>query len=242
MGCSHSLNASTRQFHAEVDEPWLGLLRPDVGLSDYLSVLVRTYGLSRPFESACKYTPGLGQLIDLRHLTRAGLIAQDLIALGLTPAQVSSDRRLSQRSRCSCRCTKRSAGSTSSSDRRCCKTAFAAIWCATFHRSRSASAFLASYDDGHWSRFGEIVNAAGTRIEGTARDHHGLAERVRDREVAGSRPVDDRGTFGAVVSVVRGFIVSAWDERARDRIFATGRLTDGRALRPSSARPAPRST
>jgi len=84
------LNLATRHYHAAVDEPWLDLLRPSVGLSDYVGVLVRTYGLVAPFESACKYTPGLAHVIDVSELIRAGLIAQDLLALGLTPVRVAN--------------------------------------------------------------------------------------------------------------------------------------------------------
>jgi heme oxygenase len=83
------LNASTRQFHAHVDDPWLGLLRPTVSLSDYVGVLIRMYGLVAPFESACRYTPGLARLVDFRQLIRAGFIAKDLLSLNIGPAQVS---------------------------------------------------------------------------------------------------------------------------------------------------------
>jgi heme oxygenase len=84
------LDVATRHWHAAVDEPWLDLLRPDVSRVDYLAQLVRMYGLVAPFESACKYTTGLGRVLDFRQLTRAGLIAQDLLALGLRPAEVAA--------------------------------------------------------------------------------------------------------------------------------------------------------
>ncbi|NVB85017.1 MAG: biliverdin-producing heme oxygenase [Kofleriaceae bacterium] len=84
------LNLATRQYHADVDEPWLALLRPSVGIADYVATLIRTYGLVAPFESACKYTPGLLELLDFRQHMRAGLIAQDLLALGVTPLQVAT--------------------------------------------------------------------------------------------------------------------------------------------------------
>ena len=84
------LNMATRGWHAEVDEPWLDLLRPNVGRADYLAQLVRVYGFVAPFESACKYTPNVERSVDLRHRARAGLIAQDLLALGLSPQQVAS--------------------------------------------------------------------------------------------------------------------------------------------------------
>lgn len=83
------LNLATRTWHAEVDDPWLALLRTDVTQDDYLAQLVRTYGLVAPFESACRYTPGLAKLIDYRQLLRAGLIAQDILALGMSPVEVS---------------------------------------------------------------------------------------------------------------------------------------------------------
>lgn len=84
------LNMATRHWHADVDEPWLDLLRPMVTRADYLAQLVRTYGFVAPFESACKYTPDLSRVLDFRQLTRAGLIAQDLLALGLSPSQVAN--------------------------------------------------------------------------------------------------------------------------------------------------------
>lgn len=83
------LNVATQASHAEVDAPWLSLLRPDIARADYLSVLVQTYGFIAPFESACKYTPRVERDVDLYQLSRAGLIAADLLSLGLAPAQVT---------------------------------------------------------------------------------------------------------------------------------------------------------
>lgn len=84
------LISSTKAFHAYVDEPWLGLLRPDVSRSDYLAVLVRMYGLLAPFESACLYAPQTARQLAPQQLARAGFIAQDLMALNLTAAQVAT--------------------------------------------------------------------------------------------------------------------------------------------------------
>jgi heme oxygenase len=84
------LNIATRQWHADVDEPWLDLLRPDTGRANYLSLLVRTYGFVAPFEGACKYTPNVTRLLEFQRLSRAGLIARDLLALGLSPSQVAN--------------------------------------------------------------------------------------------------------------------------------------------------------
>jgi heme oxygenase len=83
------LNLATRAWHADVDDAWLALLQPDVSEADYLAQLVRTYGLIAPFESACRYTPGVMKLLDYRQLMRAGLIAQDLLTLGIAPKDVS---------------------------------------------------------------------------------------------------------------------------------------------------------
>jgi heme oxygenase len=84
------LNVATRQWHADVDEPWLHLLRTAVSRTDYCTQLVRTFGFVAPFESACRYTPGLEAVLTGRELGRAGLIAQDLLALGLSPSQVAT--------------------------------------------------------------------------------------------------------------------------------------------------------
>jgi heme oxygenase len=84
------LSMATRTAHAEVDARWLDLLDPNVALSDYLTQLVRVYGLVAPFESACHYTQGISAYLDVRQLSRAGLIAKDLLNLGLSPSQVSS--------------------------------------------------------------------------------------------------------------------------------------------------------
>jgi heme oxygenase len=84
------LSLATRQAHADVDERWLDLLRPNVAVGDYLGQLVRVYGVVAPFESACRYTPGIEAFLDVRQNARAGLIAKDLLSLGLTPSQVSS--------------------------------------------------------------------------------------------------------------------------------------------------------
>ena len=84
------LNLATRQWHADVDDGWLNLLRPTVSVADYLSQLVRTYGLVAPFESACRYTPGLAKLVDYGQLNRAGLIAHDLLALNVSPSHLAN--------------------------------------------------------------------------------------------------------------------------------------------------------
>jgi heme oxygenase (biliverdin-IX-beta and delta-forming) len=73
-----------------VEQPWQALVRPTVARADYLAQLVRTYGLVAPFESACKYTPNLPRILDTRQQSRAGLLALDLLALGLSASQIAS--------------------------------------------------------------------------------------------------------------------------------------------------------
>lgn len=158
------LNLATRQYHADVDGPWLDLMRPTVSVADYLGQLVRTYGFVAPFESACKYTPGLGRVLDIGQLMRAGLIAQDLLSLGLTASQVASVPY------CPAITTYRSPSE-------------ALGWAYVIERSTllhdgirrhiarqlpeaaRAMSYLAAYDGrvgDHWTTFGRIVDRAGT--------------------------------------------------------------------------------
>ena len=83
------LNAVTHPHHASADASWLALLRTDVGRMDYMRQLVVTYGFEAPLESALSYTRGLAGLLNLRARSRCGLLVQDLLALGHTPADVT---------------------------------------------------------------------------------------------------------------------------------------------------------
>lgn len=83
------LNLETRSFHDAADEGWLALTRPTVTRSDYMRRLVTTYGFEAPLEAALAYTPNLKLFVELRQRSRAGLIAQDLLALGLRANEIS---------------------------------------------------------------------------------------------------------------------------------------------------------
>jgi heme oxygenase len=83
------LNKATRHWHADADEPWLQLLRPDVTKPAYVEQLVRMYGFEAALEGACQYTPHLALAIESRHFRRAGLLAQDVLALGVTPVELA---------------------------------------------------------------------------------------------------------------------------------------------------------
>ena len=84
------LEVETRAYHDAVDAPWLELLLRDVTLERYIAQLVRTYGFEAPLEAALAYTPQLGAAIDLRVRSRAGLIAQDLLALDVAPVAIAN--------------------------------------------------------------------------------------------------------------------------------------------------------
>jgi heme oxygenase (biliverdin-IX-beta and delta-forming) len=83
------LHASTRHWHVFADRFWLELLEGTLTRAGYMTQLSRVYGFVAPFEGACKYTPNMQALLGSHSLTRAGLIAQDLLALGMEPGEVA---------------------------------------------------------------------------------------------------------------------------------------------------------
>jgi heme oxygenase len=85
------LDRDTAEFHLQAERCWRHLLESaDASRDEYARQLSVEYGFQAPFEAACAYTPGLSQVIDLRGRARAGLIAQDLLMLGWTPAQLTA--------------------------------------------------------------------------------------------------------------------------------------------------------
>jgi heme oxygenase len=84
------LNLDTQAFHAEVDAPWLELTGQSVTRGHYVAQLSRVFGFEAPLEGALAYTTNLGSIIDLRRHMRSGLIAQDLLSLDVTPAQLTA--------------------------------------------------------------------------------------------------------------------------------------------------------
>lgn len=83
------LDHETRDYHADVDGYWLDLMASGVTRALYKAQLVRIYGFEAPIESAFLYTPQL-VISDRRERTRTGLIAQDLLALGMSAAKIAS--------------------------------------------------------------------------------------------------------------------------------------------------------
>lgn len=83
------LELETRAFHRAADEGWLALTFQGATRHDYVRQLAAAYGFEAPLEAAFAYTPRLPLLVDLRRFARAGLLAQDLLALGIGAAGVS---------------------------------------------------------------------------------------------------------------------------------------------------------
>jgi heme oxygenase len=85
------LEQETRAFHPEVEKPWLQLVaagrRPT--RDDYIALLIKTYGFESPLEAALAYTPHLSSLIEAHRRFRSGLIAQDLLKLGISPQRLT---------------------------------------------------------------------------------------------------------------------------------------------------------
>ena len=80
------LDAETRSLHAEADERWLSLLRPNVKLGEYVTQLERGYGFVAPYEAALAYVPGLA----LHPRSRTTLLVRDLLSLGRSPNQIAT--------------------------------------------------------------------------------------------------------------------------------------------------------
>jgi heme oxygenase len=83
------LNLETQSHHAAADQLWAPLLAPTITKWQYVARLALVYGFEAPLEAALAYTPNLRLAIDLRSRIRAGLVAQDLITLGLSPSEVA---------------------------------------------------------------------------------------------------------------------------------------------------------
>lgn len=89
------IDVETRAFHGEADAAWLRLVAPGQSPSrfDYMQQLVASYGLDAPLEAALAYTPHLEGFITVAPRFRSGLLAQDLLALGLSPSTIAGLRQ-----------------------------------------------------------------------------------------------------------------------------------------------------
>ena len=61
----------------------------DVRRHDYLRQLTIAYGFEAPLEAALAYTADVAAVVPLRERARAGKLAQDLLALGIAPSQLT---------------------------------------------------------------------------------------------------------------------------------------------------------
>jgi heme oxygenase len=82
------LDAETRDLHADVDRHWLDLMASGVTRETYRAHLARVYGFEAPLEGALAYTKQL-VIRDRMDRSRSGLIAQDLLALGMSPHKLA---------------------------------------------------------------------------------------------------------------------------------------------------------
>ena len=84
------LDAETRPYHASADGVWRDLIEDSATAATYMHDLVRIYGFEAPLEAALAYTPGLSHVIDVRTRVRSGLIARDLLELGISAAKITA--------------------------------------------------------------------------------------------------------------------------------------------------------
>jgi heme oxygenase len=82
------LESDTREYHRDVDSHWLDLMAAGVTRDAYRDLLVRIYGFEAAVETALAYTPHL-VIGDRRERIRSGLIAQDLLALGVSRRKIT---------------------------------------------------------------------------------------------------------------------------------------------------------
>jgi heme oxygenase len=83
------LNEETRSHHAEADSDFDVLFQAQMTAAHYGTFLVGAYGFEAPLESTLAMTPNLDLMIDLKERTKAGYLAQDLMALGQRPQQIA---------------------------------------------------------------------------------------------------------------------------------------------------------
>ena len=83
------LNDETRAHHADAEADFDMLFEAETMPRHYLMFLIRVYGFEAPLESTLSMTPNLELMIDLRERTKAGYLAQDLMALGLRSSEIA---------------------------------------------------------------------------------------------------------------------------------------------------------
>ena len=83
------LDARTRGSSKFSDIRWW-TLTATASLDSYRNHLIDVYGFEAAVEAAIAYSPGFAELVDRRPSSRSGLVATDLLTLGLTPAEIAN--------------------------------------------------------------------------------------------------------------------------------------------------------
>lgn len=83
------VDQETRFDHASADGLWRDLMESAATPATYMHHLMRLYGFAAPLEAALAYTPNLASAIDVRGRVRSGLIAKDLLALGISAGNIA---------------------------------------------------------------------------------------------------------------------------------------------------------
>ena len=84
------LDVETRAYHGGADSVWRSLMEGTATPATYMHQLSRVYGFEAPLEAALAYTPNLASVIDVRSRVRSGLIAKDLLALGISAGKIAA--------------------------------------------------------------------------------------------------------------------------------------------------------
>lgn len=84
------IDVETRAYHVGADGVWRNLMEGRSTPATYMHQLMRVYGFEAPLEAALAYTPEIAAVIDIRSRVRSGLIARDLLALGISAGKITS--------------------------------------------------------------------------------------------------------------------------------------------------------
>lgn len=84
------IDVETRAYHVGTDGVWRDLMEGTATPATYMHQLMRVYGFEAPLEAALAYTPEIAAVIDVRGRVRSGLIARDLLALGISAGKIAT--------------------------------------------------------------------------------------------------------------------------------------------------------
>ena len=84
------LNGETRSFHPDTEADFDVLFSTDATVAHYRAYLIGAYSFEAPLEAMLSMTPNLDLMLDVRERQKAGYLAQDLLALGMRPAELAA--------------------------------------------------------------------------------------------------------------------------------------------------------